>query len=32
MMPAETVLGIGGGKGEENGWGGEFVHDKFDTL
>jgi hypothetical protein len=31
MIPVETTLGIRGRKAE-NGWGGEFVYNIFDTL
>jgi hypothetical protein len=31
MIPLETVLGIGGGRVKENGGGGEFKYDLFDT-
>jgi hypothetical protein len=32
MIPVETVPGIGTERMKENGWGGEFMYDIFDTL
>jgi hypothetical protein len=32
MIPVKTIPGIGGRVMKENGGGGEFIYDTFDTL